>query len=66
MLELWQKKNIQGFCYDCFIPVLQGDWIMKPELSTAHLGIQDRDLRRKSVQATAYCLFSFVAKSKWA
>jgi uncharacterized membrane protein YhdT len=27
-----------------FIPVLW-DWIMKPELSTAHLGIQDRDLQ---------------------
>jgi hypothetical protein len=39
-----------------------GDWIMKPELSTAHLGIQDRDLayEEKSTIATAYCLFSFV------
>ena len=35
----------QGFCYDCFYssPAV-GDWIMKPELSTAHLGIEDRDL----------------------
>lgn len=35
----------QGFCYDCFYssPAV-GDWIMKPELSTAHLGIADRDL----------------------
>ena len=42
-----KKKKIfrQGFCYDCFYssPAV-GDWIMKPELSTAHLGIQDRDL----------------------
>ena len=41
-----QKKIFrQGFCYDCFFssPAV-GDWIMKPELSTAHLGIQDRDL----------------------
>jgi hypothetical protein len=41
-----QKKIFrQGFCYDCFYssPAV-GDWIMKPELSTAHLGIQDRDL----------------------
>jgi hypothetical protein len=35
-LNCGKKKNIyrQGFCY----------WIMKPELSTAHLGIEDRDL----------------------
>ena len=42
-----KKKKIyrQGFCYDCFYssPAV-GDWIMKPELSTAHLGIEDRDL----------------------
>lgn len=35
----------QGFCYDCFYESAQvGDWIMKPELSKAHLGIEDRDL----------------------
>ncbi len=39
----------QGFCYDCFSssPAV-GDWIMKPELSTAHLGIADRDLDYES------------------
>ena len=46
-LNCCKKKKIfrQGFCYDCFFssPAV-GDWIMKPELSTAHLGIQDRDL----------------------
>ena len=46
-LNCAKKKKIfrQGFCYDCFFssPAV-GDWIMKPELSTAHLGIQDRDL----------------------
>ena len=46
-LNCRKKKKIfrQGFCYDCFFssPAV-GDWIMKPELSTAHLGIQDRDL----------------------
>ena len=46
-LNCHKKKKIfrQGFCYDCFYssPAV-GDWIMKPELSTAHLGIQDRDL----------------------
>lgn len=35
----------QGFCYDCFYRSAQaGEWIMKPELSKAHLGIPDRDL----------------------
>ena len=35
----------QGFCKSCFFekPVA-GDWIMRPELSKAHLGIEDRDL----------------------
>ncbi len=35
----------QGYCRQCFYDVAQtGDWIMRPELSTAHLGITDRDL----------------------
>src|SRR4051812_43922765 len=46
-LNCSKKKKIfrQGFCYDCFYssPAV-GDWIMRPELSTAHLGIADRDL----------------------
>ena len=46
-LNCGKKKKIfrQGFCYDCFYssPAV-GDWIMKPELSTAHLGVADRDL----------------------
>jgi hypothetical protein len=46
-----KKKKIfrQGFCYDCFYssPAV-GDWIMRPELSTAHLGIADRDLQYES------------------
>jgi hypothetical protein len=46
-LNCSKKKKIyrQGFCYECFYssPAV-GDWIMKPELSTAHLGIADRDL----------------------
>ena len=42
----------QGFCYECFYASAQvGDWIMRPELSTAHLDIEDRDLAyEKSVQ----------------
>ena len=46
-LNCGKKKKIfrQGFCYDCFYSsAAVGDWIMKPELSTAHLGIEDRDL----------------------
>lgn len=42
-----QEKKIfrQGFCYDCFFESAQvGDWIMRPELSKAHLDIEDRDL----------------------
>jgi hypothetical protein len=46
-LNCGKKKKIfrQGFCYDCFMSsAAAGDWIMKPELSTAHLDIEDRDL----------------------
>lgn len=50
-LNCGKRKKIfrQGFCYDCFYasPAV-GDWIMKPELSTAHLGIADRDLEYES------------------
>ncbi|AWA28903.1 DUF2797 domain-containing protein [Flavobacterium magnum] len=44
-----KKVYRQGFCYDCFYssPAV-GDWIMKPELSTAHLGVADRDLDYES------------------
>jgi hypothetical protein len=46
-LNCGKPKKIfrQGFCYDCFSssPAV-GEWIIKPELSTAHLGIEDRDL----------------------
>ena len=35
----------QGFCRSCFFETPNaGDWILKPELSTAHLGKEDRDL----------------------
>ncbi len=46
-LNCVKNKKIfrQGFCYDCFYSSASvGDWIMRPELSTAHLGIADRDL----------------------
>ncbi|WP_035651628.1 DUF2797 domain-containing protein [Flavobacterium sp. ASV13] len=50
-LNCGKKKKIyrQGFCYDCFYSsAAVGDWIMRPELSTAHLGIADRDLEYES------------------
>ncbi|PJB13097.1 MAG: DUF2797 domain-containing protein [Flavobacteriales bacterium CG_4_9_14_3_um_filter_40_17] len=35
----------QGFCYDCYQKIPEaGDWIFRPELSKAHLEIEDRDL----------------------
>ncbi|SRX75531.1 DUF2797 domain-containing protein [Aequorivita antarctica] len=42
---LQKKIYRQGFCYDCFYEIPQAaDWIINPELSKAHLGIEDRDL----------------------
>jgi hypothetical protein len=46
-LACGENKKIfrQGYCYDDFYKQPQtGDWIMRPELSTAHLDIADRDL----------------------
>lgn len=42
---LEKKIFRQGHCYSCFYeqPAV-ADWVMKPELSKAHLGIEDRDL----------------------
>lgn len=60
-----QAKKIfrQGFCYDCFYSSpLAGDWIMKPELSTAHLDIQDRDLEyEKKVQLQPHIVYFSVS-----
>jgi hypothetical protein len=46
-LHCAKKKKIyrMGYCYDCFYVIPgAGDWIMRPELSTAHLDVADRDL----------------------
>jgi len=46
-LHCGQDKPIyrQGFCKNCFFDIPQAaDWIMRPELSTAHLNKEDRDL----------------------
>jgi hypothetical protein len=49
----------QGFCYECFYKsAAVGDWIMKPELSKAHLGIEDRDLEyEKQVQLKPHIVY---------
>jgi len=40
-----KKIYRQGNCYDCFYSRPEvGDWVIRPELSKAHLGIEDRDL----------------------
>lgn len=55
-----QKKIFrQGFCYDCFMSSASvGDWIMRPELSTAHLEIEDRDLvYEKKVQLQPHIVY---------
>lgn len=49
----------QGFCKSCFFDIPQAaDWIMKPELSTAHLDIEDRDLDyEKNVQLKPHIVY---------
>lgn len=55
------KKKIyrQGFCYDCFYEIPQAaEWIMNPELSKAHLDIEDRDLTyEKEVQLKPHIVY---------
>ena len=49
----------QGFCREDFFDIPQaGDWIMRPELSTAHLGKEDRDLEyEKKVQLQPHIVY---------
>ncbi len=49
----------QGFCKSCFFETPNaGDWIMRPELSTAHLDIEDRDLDyEKRVQLQPHIVY---------
>lgn len=57
--ELEKPIYRQGFCKSCFFETPNaGDWIMKPELSRAHLGIEDRDLDyEKSVQLQPHIVY---------
>lgn len=56
---LQKKIYRQGFCYDCFFEIPQAaDWIINPELSKAHLGIEDRDLAyEESVQLKPHVVY---------
>lgn len=60
-LSCKKKKEIyrQGFCKKCFFESpLAGDWIMRPELSKAHLDIEDRDLTyEKAVQLQPHIVY---------
>lgn len=49
----------QGFCRTCFFDKpLAGDWIMRPELSTAHLDKEDRDLEyEKKMQLQPHIVY---------
>ena len=49
----------QGFCRSCFFETPSaGDWIMRPELSKAHLGEEDRDLEyEKKVQLQPHIVY---------
>ncbi len=60
-LSCEREKEIfrQGYCKNCFFEQPQaGDWIIKPELSKAHLNIEDRDLDyEKSVQLQPHIVY---------
>jgi len=57
--RLDKKIYRQGFCYDCFFDIPQAaDWIIRPELSTAHLNKEDRDLAyEKKVQLQPHIVY---------
>jgi hypothetical protein len=54
-----KPKYRQGFCKSCFFEIPQAaDWIMRPELSTAHLGKEDRDLEfEKTAQLQPHIVY---------
>jgi len=60
-LNCKKNKSIfrQGFCKNCFFESpFTGDWIIRPELSTAHLGIEDRDLEfEKKIQLQPHIVY---------
>lgn len=54
-----RKIYRMGHCYDCFYQIPQtADWIIRPELSKAHLDEEDRDLAyEKKVQLTPHIVY---------
>lgn len=55
-----QKKIFRsGYCYNCHTTLPEvGDWIMRPELSQAHLEIEDRNLEfEKQVQLAPHVVY---------
>jgi hypothetical protein len=60
-LECGLEKPLyrQGFCKSCFFHVPQtADWVMRPELSRAHLDIEERDLAfEKNVQLQPHIVY---------
>ena len=48
-----------GFCKKCFFESpMSGDWVMKPELSKAHLNMEDRDLEyEKKIQLQDHIVY---------
>lgn len=60
-----KKLFAQGFCYDCFMSASQAaDWIIHPEKSKAHLGIEERDLDyEKMVQLKPHFVYLAVASA---
>lgn len=61
--EICGKKTYKSFgegtCYNCFSTSAEvGEWIIRPELSKAHLGIEDRDLGyEKEVQLQPHYVY---------
>ncbi len=60
-LSCHKDKEIyrQGFCKKCFFESANaGEWIINPEKSTAHLGIEDRDLEfEKKMQLKPHIVY---------
>ena len=48
-----------GFCKKCFFESpMSGDWVMKPELSKAHLGVEDRNIDyEKKIQLQSHIVY---------
>lgn len=57
--ELEKKVYRSGYCYDCFFKLPQvAEWVIRPELSQAHLGIEDRDLEyEKAMQLQPHIVY---------